>query len=152
MTPFELSVESELNGESRRFANEWLFKWHSLNIEGRTVDVDRFDGGRIHYGGIRFEGQQQQVFWQAIGRYLNQKTHETFKRWDAETRMYPANIRRASIDGVERSLREFVARIAQHSTETDRRLRGQGYPQNVTPFNATGYQSAANAEITGLAE
>jgi len=30
MTPFELSLESELNIEVQRFANEWLVKWLSF--------------------------------------------------------------------------------------------------------------------------
>jgi hypothetical protein len=30
MTPFELSLESELNIKVQRFANEWLFKWLSF--------------------------------------------------------------------------------------------------------------------------
>lgn len=152
MTPFELSLESELNREWQRFANEWLFQWHNLNIEGHAVDVDRFDGGRIHYGGIRFGSQQQQVFWQAIGLYLNQTIHGTFKRWDVETRAYPNNVRRVSIDGLERNLKQFVAKIVQLSTETDGRLRGQGYPQNVAPINSAGHLSRANFEVLRLAE
>ena len=43
MTPFELSLKHDLDIERLRFDNEWLFKWHCLNMEGRTVDVPRFD-------------------------------------------------------------------------------------------------------------
>ncbi len=152
MTPFELSLQNELNVEALRFANEWLFKWYNLNIEGHTVDVDRFDGGRIHLSGIRFEGQPQQIFWQAIRSYMNQKIHETFRHWDAETKVYPDSLRRASIDGVERDIRQFVTKVVSDGVDTDRRLRGRGYPQNVASFNATECLSAANAEIARLAE
>lgn len=151
MTPFEVSLESELSIESTRFANEWLFKWHNLNIPGHTVDVDRFDGGQIHLGGITFGHQQQQIFWQAIGLYLNRKIHEIFGRWDAETRTYPNNMRRASIDGVEQRLQQFVVRIVKHSTDTDRRLRGRGFPEKVPAFDSTAYQSRAKAEILRVA-
>jgi len=85
MPPFELSLESDLNVEWQRFANEWLFKWHGMTYEGGVTDVDDFRGGRIHYGGIRFGGQQQQIYWQAIDRYLNQKIHSTYKDWDERT-------------------------------------------------------------------
>jgi hypothetical protein len=152
MTPFELSLESDLNTEWRRFANEWLFKWHGLNYEGGRVDVDRFDGGRIQYAGIRFGDQQQQIFWQAISAYLNQKIHEMFKRWDAETRSYPDSIRRPSIERVERNLRQFVSQIIGHSVETDRRLRGSGFPESVQLFDASRFLGQANAEIVQLGQ
>jgi len=152
MTPFELALESELNIEWQKFANEWLFKWHSLNVQGMTVDVDRFDGGRIRYGGIQFGHQQQQIFWEAINRYLDQKIHEIFKRWDADTAAYPTTMRKSSIAGVERILRVFVQRIIERSVDTDRRVRGAGYPQDVTPFDSTGNMSKAHFEILRLAE
>jgi hypothetical protein len=100
MTPFELSLENDLHVEWQRFANDWLFKWHGMTYEGGVTDVDDFRGGRIHYGGIKFEYQQQQIFWQAIDRYLLQKIHEIFKQWDAATGTYPSKIRLMSIDGV----------------------------------------------------
>jgi hypothetical protein len=85
MTPFEVYLESELNIEWQRFANEWLFKWHGMTYEGGVTDVDEFRGGRIRYRGIKFGRQQQEIFWQSIDRYLIQKVHEIFRRWDTET-------------------------------------------------------------------
>ena len=151
MTPFELSLENDLNVESQRFGNQWLFKWHGMTYEGGVTDVDDFRGGRIHYGGIKFGHQQQQIFWQAIDRYLMQTVHGIFKRWDTETAGYSARIRLTSIDGVERPLRQFVHRIIQHGLKTDRALRGMGYPENVTHFDSSGNMSRAEAEIARLA-
>jgi hypothetical protein len=86
MTPFELTLENDLGVEVERFNNGWLFKWHGMTYEGGRTDVDDFRGGRICYAGIKFGQQQQQIFWQAIDRFLDQKVHETFKRWDMENR------------------------------------------------------------------
>jgi hypothetical protein len=36
MTPFELYLESELNVEWQRFANDWLFKWHGMTYEAAS--------------------------------------------------------------------------------------------------------------------
>jgi hypothetical protein len=152
MTPFELSLENDLHVEFQRFANDWLFKWHGMTYEGGVTDVDDFRGGRIRYGGIKFGHQQQQIFWEAVERYLMQKAHEIFRRWDAETAQYPSKIRLTSIDGVERHLRQFVHRIIQHALDTDRRLRGMGYPENVTHFDASKQLSRAEGEITRLAQ
>jgi hypothetical protein len=61
VTPFEVALEHELEAEWRRFANEWLFKWHGLSYEGGKVDVDSFAGGRIVRGEI-FDSQPRQIF------------------------------------------------------------------------------------------
>jgi hypothetical protein len=151
VTPFELSLESDLQVEWQRFANGWFFKWHGMTYEGGATDVDDFRGGRIHYVGIKFGHQQQQVFWQAVGRYLNQKIHEVFKRWDTETAMYPEHIRLPSIDGTERMLKQFVARIVAHGVDTDRRLRGSGYPESVSAYDGAHVEGPAMAEIGQLA-
>jgi hypothetical protein len=153
MTPFELTVQSELDVEWQRFNNEWLFPWHNLNIEGRIVDVPNFQGtSRITIGGCLFQGQQQDIYWQAIGRYLNQKIHEVFRRWDTETSSYPSKLRSGSLDGVDHLLKRFVAKIVTLANDTALRLKARGYPQNVTPYNSTGYHSAANVEIIRLVE
>ena len=123
MTPFELSLEHDLNIEGQRFGDDWLFSWHGMTYEGGKTDVDDFRGSRIRYAGIQFGDQQQQVYWQAIDRYLMLKVHETFQRWEAETSGYSSKIRLNSIDGVERSLHQFLTRILQQSLETARRLR-----------------------------
>ena len=83
MAPFELNLRNELEVERQRFANQWLFAWHNINIEGRTVRVDDFRGGQISVGGVVFQGQLQEIFWQAIERYLLRFVQATFARWSA---------------------------------------------------------------------
>jgi hypothetical protein len=151
MTPFELTLENELNVEAQQFNNSWLFKWHGMTYGGGKTDVDDFRGGRIRYAGIQFGHQQRRIFWDAIDRYLDQKVHETFKKWDAETRSYSNEVRRKSIDGVERTLRSFVNRIVALGKETDRRLRGNGYPENVLPADDAVAHVYTQAEISNLA-
>jgi hypothetical protein len=150
MTPFELSLGHDLDIERQRFDNEWLFKWYNTNIEGRIVDVPSFDGGRITRNGV-FQGQAQSIYWQSIGRYLNGKVHESFQRWDQDTRSYPAAPRSSSLDGTERLLGQFVASVAGRALETDRALRGRGSPVTDTPIEGSGMHSGANVEILRLA-
>ena len=151
MTPFEVSLDSDLKTEGRHFANKWLFEWYKLGWEERAVvDVDSFDGERIHVGGVTFSGSTQLVFWQAIGRYLEIQVHQAFRRWDSETGDYGKKERLKSLVGTESLLYGFVARTIQKAVETDRRLRGKGYPNSVQPYNASQYQTAAIAEIVRL--
>jgi hypothetical protein len=150
VTPFELSLRNELEVEWQRFDGEWLFKWHGMTYEGGVTDVDDFRGGRIRYGGILFGDQQQQIFWEALSRYLNQKVHDVFKQWDVETRGYPAPVRLRSIEGLELILTGFAQQIVGRAVDTDRRLRGGGYPESVRPYNSGGSVRAI-AEISRLA-
>jgi hypothetical protein len=86
MTPFELNLRNELGIERQRFANKWLFPCHNINIPNRVVEVEDFRGGTFAVGGIVFQGQIQELYWQAIGRYLVAKVHETLRKWDEETK------------------------------------------------------------------
>src|ERR1700730_9387052 len=99
MTPFELTLSRELEIEVQKFGADWLFKWHEMTHEGGATDIDDFKGGRIHYTGIEFGDQQQQIFWQAIRRYLKQKAHEAFVQWNKTTEQYPPKERRSSLEG-----------------------------------------------------
>jgi len=147
MTPFNLTLQSDLDVESQRFENKWLFMWHGMTYQGGKTDVDDFCGGRIQYSGIKFGDQQQQIFWRTIDRYLNQKTHESFKRWDGETQGYSRNLRSSSLNETSACLRGFVTKIIHRATDTDRRLRGAGFPHRVDAFNSTTYHSKASVEI-----
>jgi hypothetical protein len=152
VTPIELAIDAELNVEIQRFANDWLFKWHGMNYEGGKTDVEDFLGGRIHFAGGEFGHQQQTIYWQAVDRYLRQKTHSVFRQWDSETQTYSLPTRRSSVDGVERALGRFIAQILSQASETDRRLRGKGDPQNVLPFAQTpGQGDGAGGEVAYLA-
>jgi hypothetical protein len=150
MTPFEVGLESELNLEQLRFANEWLFRWHNLNIEGKVVDVECFDGGRIHLGGIEFGDQQQSIYWQAIGRYLNGKVHSTFRKWDEGTKGYPSPQRRSSLEGTSVLLGVFVAGIIRRGIKTDRAVRGRGQPKTDEPYQVPAVRTGAASEIERL--
>jgi hypothetical protein len=150
MTPFELTLRNELDVEWQRFANKWLFQWHMMNVEGKSFQVEDFRGGTISYGGILFGGQQQSVYWQAIGRYLKGKVHESFRRWDEETKSYPSAMRQSSLEGLNRILWEFVGHIMRNAYSTDQALRGRGHPKKDKAVEGTAVHANANAEIERL--
>jgi hypothetical protein len=150
VTPCELSLRSELEVEHRRFDSEWLFQWHKLNMPGHTVDVDRFDGGRITLGGILFGDQQQAVYWQAIERYLKGRVHWAFRRWDEEAKGYPNELRRSSLEGTGRIVSGFVAGIVARAIKTDQAVRGRGFPKTDKPRGSDESLVGARVEIDRL--
>lgn len=150
MTPFELSLGHELEIERQRFNNEWLFQWHNIRSEKRIVDVPDYRGARIALGGLRFEGQPQSIYWQALGRYTNGKIHEIFQRWDRDTCTYPPALRRSSLEGTEKLLRQFVAALMERAHSTDQALRGEGTPRIDKALEGSAAHSHANVEILRL--
>jgi hypothetical protein len=130
-TPFEISLVHELGQDSIRMANDWFFKWHSINIPNGVVDVEDFYGGRISVGGIVFQGQIQDIYWSSVGNY-------------------PPDLRRSVLDALERSLNGYIARVMQTAVRTDQALRGHGDPASVPTYNSSGTHSRANVEVVRL--
>jgi hypothetical protein len=151
MTPFELSLQHDLNVEQQRFDSDWLFKWYGMTYEGGTTDVEDFKGGRITYGGILFEGTPPLVFWNAVERYLLKQVHASFQRWDQETASYPAAARRPCLERTEGLIRAFVATVVQRAVKTDQALRGRGTPKTDMPAGSSEAHAQANAAIHQLA-
>jgi hypothetical protein len=150
MTPFEVNLQNDLEVEQLRFANEWLFRWRNLNIKGKIVDVDGFDGRRITLSGITFGDQQQSIYWQAIGRYLASMMHSVFRRWDEETKDYPIASRKTSLDGTSQLLKSFAGGVIARAIKTDQAVRGRGYPRSDEPYQVSAVRTAANAKIEQL--
>jgi len=99
-----------------------------------VVEVEDFYGDRIAVGGIRFEGQIQSIYWRSVGKHLIDRVHKGFREWEAECGSYPPNLKRSSLESLSWHLRNYVARIMHHGYETDRRLRGRGFPDGVEKY------------------
>lgn len=151
-TPFELKLANDFEVEFLRFHNKWLFPWYQINQSDRVVDVEDFKGGRIHFGGIAFDGQSQQIYWMAVERYLLKQVYEILQVWDAETKTYPARQRHSSLDRTEGLLISFIARVSDDALDTDRRIRGRGTPKTDTPMWAGRAHVTAKAEAIRMAE
>jgi hypothetical protein len=150
MTPFAPHLANTLDVEKQRFANKWLFPWHNINIPGRTVEVEDFRGGRFSVGGIQFQGQIQTLYWQAIAQYLSTKAHESFQRLKDDVQTYPEEKRRASIEETGILLMQFAAGILALATDTDRRVRGRGFPEKVPNYDVSPLRSRINSDISRL--
>ena len=124
--PFELGLQNKLEVEKRRFASDWLFRWHNLHTQARAVEVENFAGGRISYSGVPLNSQMQSVFWQAVTRYLLNFVHQTFDRWAKEAASYDVAARRHSLAHTEAVLRGFADATISKAVDTDHRVRGAG--------------------------
>lgn len=120
-------------------SNEWFFPWHSLGYGG-TVDVDDFNGRRIRIGGVRFSGSTEIVCWSTVRRYIANQINDTFEATENEIRATSTSNARAIIEDASGLLIAFCQRILGEAIETDRRLKGNGFPN-------PSYQSPHAAQV-----
>jgi hypothetical protein len=144
LTPFGHRLSNSLENERLRMTNEWFFPWHSLGYGGR-VDVDDFNGRRIRIGGVEFSGSAELVYWSTVKRYLANKINDTFAAAEAEIRATSATNAQAIVEDASRLLTPFCQRIVGEAIETDRRLKGKGFPDPR-------YQSHHAARISFLGD
>jgi hypothetical protein len=127
LTPFGHGLSTSLENERLRMVNEWFFPWHSLGYGGR-VEVDDFNGRRIRIGGVKFSGSAELVYWSAVQRYIANKVNDTFESAVAEIRATSPSNAQSIVEDTSRLLTPFCQRIVGEAIETDRRLKGAGFP------------------------
>ena len=130
-TPFEIEFGHRLESQVSQFCNNWLFPWHNINITGTTVDVEDFFGGRFHTGGIRFEGQVQQLYWRSVEKYITDAVIEHFRDWHRSTEKYSNVSKHQSLARTTGLINAFASRVLKEANSTDRRLRGRGFPDEA---------------------
>jgi hypothetical protein len=146
MTPFGLRLHTELDNEFARMASEWFFPWHGLN-SGRGVSVDNFNGQRIQLSGILFDGCEP-VYWAAIKRHLSNKISEVFDLAEKEIRLSPGSKIIAVAEDAANVIEVYCARIRSHAIETERALKGRGFPDR-SYSSAIGERLDLRGEILG---
>jgi len=122
MTPIGHRLSLHLDEEVVRMANEWFFKWHHIGSQN-SVEIESFRGKPICYGGIKFSGSAQAVYWDTIQHYLRKKISSLFDDLERELKDYPFASRAAAIDEVANLVKNFSHRIRRMAIEKDRVLR-----------------------------
>jgi len=98
-----------------------VFKWY--HIGGETpVEIDSFDGRKIRYGGLKFEGSPQLVYWNALSAYVKKKLKEIYSDLEAELKTTPEKLRHDMIVEVTVLCKDFNARILQKADQTENLL------------------------------
>lgn len=125
-TPIAARLDLELETEARNMWNQWFCKWHYLK-EPRGVQIDGFDGRMISMGGIEYGGTPEDVYWDAIQRYLKQKVSALFDQLEEEMKQYPQDVRARALNESEGLIISFANKIRRDAAKKDRVLRGDGF-------------------------
>jgi len=126
VTPIAERLALQLESEFRRMQDEWFFKWHFIGA-GSVAEMDNFRGGRIRYGGLKFDGSCRLVYWDTISFYLRQQIGVLFDQVEAAISNYPSEIRSKATAECHALISEFASQIKEAAIDTDQKLRGNGF-------------------------
>lgn len=119
----------------RQLEADKITPWVFLTT-GKMIPIENFYGRTIQYkGDVAFEGSPREVFWNGfIEPFL-----EAIFLWGFDLGLCYAKERQVDSQKVvqyaKECLSEGILTIYQRMQDIDRRLRGKGFPDKVTPHN-----------------
>jgi hypothetical protein len=114
---------------------------------GKMRPIENFYGHTIQYSGVAFEGSPRYIFWNGfIEPFL-----EAIFLWGFNLALGYARERQVDsqqvIHHTKECLSEGISTIYRKMQDIDRRLRGKGFPDRVTPHNISGSIEAMQATL-----
>lgn len=125
LTPIGRRLLASLDDEYVRMQNQWFFKWHAIGGHP-AVEIDRFRGEPIRYGGVSFSGSPRAVYWDTIQHYLRRKIEISLDDLETNLQSYSPAIRGEALSEAIGILGSFATKIRTIAIKKDRILRGNG--------------------------
>ena len=119
-----------ISGEFKRLIELQIDPWIFYNSKG--ISIKKFDGKYISQSGCKFSGTPRQVFWNS---YIEPYIEDVVKRMIEETIKLTKerNVQISVVLGsTKANLSGGIDTVYRKMQEVDRRLRGNGYPKNVS--------------------
>jgi len=139
-------IQKQLKDEFESVINiqvtPWIFMTTSVGL-----NVKKFDGQTISYGGIEFSGSPETVFW---GGYIEPfLEHISFSVIDQSVEK--CKLQKIDLKPVLKDVQELLKlgfnNVFENMADVDRRLRGKGHPKNVPLKNVENYVQRMDAFI-----
>ncbi|APP76217.1 hypothetical protein [Xanthomonas vesicatoria] len=143
-------TEAKLN-ELSRPTSERIMKWRFFNAQ-KGVETTKQDGSVVSIHGVKYAGSVPLVYWSGFFEpFMIHAASENLK-WVSEhckaNRLDPA----AYIDEARLLVHDFIRKSYTEIARTDQLLRGNGFPDTVTPRNVSGKAQAACDQVDQLAK
>jgi hypothetical protein len=142
-TTFALRLQAELENENRRMINEWFFNWHQIG-GSQAVEIDGFDGRKISYCGLHFDGTPREVYWSTLQRYFRKIVAEKYEALQIALPTMPSSQKRSAATETKSLLSSFTRTLVTVATVQDRTMRGNGVE---FPLSDTDRAQALSDEI-----
>jgi hypothetical protein len=125
---FDQAIAAETNAIIAAQVSPWA------HMQGRDgMSVQRFDGSTIAYSKVRYTESIQQVFWtRYIEPFLERMVLEHFRAIPVAAKeggADPAEV----VPEVEGMLVAACRKVYARMVDVDQRLRGDGFPDGITP-------------------
>ncbi len=126
-------------------------KWRFFNAQ-KGVETTKQDGSVVSIHGVKYAGSVPLVYWSGFFEpFMIHAASENLK-WVSEhckaNRLDPA----AYIDEARLLVHDFIRKSYTEIARTDQLLRGNGFPDTVTPRNVSGKAQAACDQVDQLAK
>jgi len=130
----------------RQLETDKITPWVFLTA-GKMRPIENFYGRKIQYVGVEFEESPREVFWNGfIEPFL-----EAMFLWGFDLALNYAKERHVDFQQViqhtKECLSEGISTIYQKMQDIDRRLKGKGFPNRVTPHNMSGLVKAMQEKL-----
>jgi hypothetical protein len=139
-------IKERISLEFKRLEREKVTPWSFLTTDFGLHQTDFF-GKQINYKGVGFEGSPREVFWNSfIQPFL----------MDIVSRSFSETVKFCSERGIDGKipleetaiiLKQGINKIYERMVDIDRRLRGKGYPNSVSPYNPQAHVSSSEAFV-----
>ena len=136
-TPLYPTFENRIDAATRRIIDDQVTPWAFLKSTS-NFRIKNFDGKEIAYGHKSYDGSPQLVFW---GTYIDQfldaiaiEEIQLAAKLAAE-RKVDLKLLLSEVEGL---LLSATRKVLDRMVDIDRRLRGNGSPENVKPRSAEG--------------
>ncbi len=123
-------IKEHVENEFTAFNKEKITPWAFFKNES-GIEITAFDGSKIRYKGIEFEGSPKLIFW---GNFTQPFLKDIISRTFAKTREFCQKYKL----NAEKPLKETTLLLTDHvhsmferMVDIDRRLRGKGHPESV---------------------
>jgi hypothetical protein len=121
---FEKRIADATDQILRKQVDPWLFMPQGLS-------VTKFDGRPISYHGIKFEGSPRLVFWSGyIQPFLEHLITSEIAAGVSMARERRVDARQL-LPEIQGLLLSAISKVFTRMTDVDRRLRGDGFPEQV---------------------
>ncbi|MBB3825078.1 hypothetical protein [Xanthomonas arboricola] len=137
--------------ELSRPTSERIMKWRFFNAQ-KGIETTKQDGSVVSIHGVKYAGSVPLVYWSGFFEpFMIHAASETLK-WVLDhckaNRLDPA----AYIDEARLLAHEFIRKSYKEIARTDQLLRGNGFPETVTPRDVSGKEQAACDHVDQLAK
>ncbi|MGN2249785.1 hypothetical protein ACFWZ1_06850 [Frateuria sp. GZRe14] len=137
--------------ELSRPITETIMKWRFFNAQ-KGIETTKHDGSAVSIHGVKYAGSVPLVYWSGFFEpFMIHAASETLG-WVAdhckERRLDPAPY----IDEARLLIHDLIRKSYHEIAKTDQLLRGNGFPETVTPHDVSSKEKAACDHVDRLAK